>query len=214
MGYERLYTNRTDFFNVLQYRFSHEELAYIQKAYWLVKEAHRKQVRRLTGERYFEHVRRVAYSAAYYYDYYDAEIVTLGLLHDVVEDTFVPSTVLVNLFGARMYEWVLVLSKEIPAFHPVNGRLIARAKLKDEQYFGGLEKADKQPRIIKGCDRLDNLTDIRQWEPERQQKYMTETETYILPLIRNTDVRIAVDIETRMNAPVRVSPGSSVSEFD
>src|SRR5689334_3925216 len=99
--------NREEFFTSMADTLPFDGLQYIQRAYWLVKEAHRKQSRRLTGERYFEHVRRVAYMACITYGYNDASTVALGLLHDVIEDTSVPQDVIVNLFGHDMYRDIL-----------------------------------------------------------------------------------------------------------
>jgi len=108
--------DRSLYFSTLADRLNSDELLYVQRAYWLVKEAHRRQKRRLTGERFFEHVRRVSFMAAVDYGYCDGETAALGLLHDVVEDTFVPQSVIVNLFGQQMYGWILNVSKEIPNF--------------------------------------------------------------------------------------------------
>jgi GTP diphosphokinase / guanosine-3',5'-bis(diphosphate) 3'-diphosphatase len=190
--------NRSLFFSTLADRLNSDELQYVQRAYWLVKEAHRRQKRRLTGERFFEHLRRVAFMAAVDYGYCDAETVALGLLHDIVEDTFVPQPVIVNLFGQQMYGWILDVSKEIPSFHPVTGKLIARAKLNEAAFYEALMLAHLKPRIVKGCDRVDNLKDLAQWEPARRDKYIIETNTYHLPLAIQTDARIANEIQKRL----------------
>jgi (p)ppGpp synthase/HD superfamily hydrolase len=190
--------DRSLYFSTLADRLNSDELQYVQRAYWLVKEAHRRQKRRLTGERFFEHLRRVSFLATVDYGYCDGETAALGLLHDVVEDTFVPQTVLVNLFGQQMYGWVLDTSKEIPTFHPVTGKLIARAKLDEAAFYQNLMTAHKKPRVVKGCDRVDNLKDLSQWEPARRDKYIIETNTYHLPLAFQTDVRIANEIEKRL----------------
>ncbi len=190
--------NRQQFFIDIAERLTTQELSYVQKAYWLVKEAHRKQSRRMTGERYFEHVRRVAHSAAITYGYCTPEVIALGLLHDVVEDTFVPPDVIVSLFGQQMYHDCLILSKEIPAFDIVTGRMLNRAKQKEDHYYAMIADASRLPRIIKGCDRIDNLADFDQWEPARREKYERETRTYVLPIVRETDSRMADEIERRL----------------
>jgi hypothetical protein len=43
------------------------------------------------------------------------------LLHDTIEDIYVPQSVLAGLFGHLIYDEILMLSKEIPSFHPVTG---------------------------------------------------------------------------------------------
>ena len=190
--------DRSLYFSTLADRLNSDELLYVQRAYWLVKEAHRRQKRRLTGERFFEHVRRVSFMAAVDYGYCDGETAALGLLHDVVEDTFVPQSVIVNLFGQQMYGWILNVSKEIPTFHPVTGNVIARAKLDEAAFYKALMTAHLKPRIIKGCDRIDNLADLISWETPRREKYIIETNMYHVPLALQTDARIAKEIENRL----------------
>ncbi len=190
--------DRTEFFTTIADRLTNDELQYVQRAYWLVKEVHRTQFRRLSGERYFEHVRRVAFTAAHDYGYYDGQTIALGLLHDTIEDTFVPMNILVNLFGKQMYELVLTLSKEIPTFHNVTGKLIGRVKLSTEDYYKNLKNGHKKSKIIKGCDRIDNLSDLAQWDAQRQRKYINETNDYVLPAIYSVDVRITQEIQKRI----------------
>lgn len=188
--------NRNTFFQEIAEHVPADGLEYIQRAYWLVKDAHRKQSRRLTGERYFEHVRRVAYMLCITYGYTKPETIALGLLHDVIEDTFVPPSVITNLFGQAMYEDIMVLSKELPTFNLVTGTMIARAKIKDELYYQNLlTTASRKPRLVKGCDRIDNLADLPSWEETRRIKYINETRTNVLPIVYLADVRMATEIE-------------------
>ena len=188
---------RHQFFHAIAGSLSPAELAYVQQAYWLVKEAHRRQSRRITGERYFEHLRRVAHHANSF-GYSDAGTLTLALLHDVVEDTFVPPAVLISLFGQTMYDWVVLLSKEIPTFHALTGKLLGRAKLDPETYYAALAAAPLTPRIVKSCDRLDNLKDFAAWEQPRKDKYIAETNLFVLPIAEDTDPRIAAGIRERL----------------
>jgi (p)ppGpp synthase/HD superfamily hydrolase len=192
--------NREEYFRAIADRLHGDELAYVQRAYWLVKEAHRKQSRRLTGERFFEHVRRVSFLAGVTYGYYDAQTLSLGLLHDLIEDTYVPSSVIVSLFGQTMYAEVLLLSKELPSYNVVTGEVMAKAKLTDKAYYGALAIAPQRPRVVKGCDRLDNLSDLERWEPERREKYIKETRELVLPVI--SDERIHRAIVDRLDGQV------------
>lgn len=189
---------REEYFTTIADRLKPDELKYVQTAYWLVKDAHRRQHRRLTGERFFEHVRRVSYSAAIEFGHWNPETLTLGLLHDVIEDTFVPSGVIPALFGQQMYKWTLALSKEIPAFNEITGTMIKRAKKTDDEYYPALDQADTIVKIIKGCDRLDNLDDLHKWEEARRDKYVRETNEKVLPIIRKSDMRIVHRIEEKL----------------
>ena len=152
--------NRTEFFTAISDHLHADELVLVQKAYWFAKEIHRTQVRRLTGKRFFEHLRSVAYLAANEFGYYNAETIALGILHDSIEDTFVPPAAIVGLFGENMYENILTLSKEIPVFHSIHGKMIGRAKVADQDYYHRLVNAPQRVKVIKGCDRLDNVSDL------------------------------------------------------
>ena len=190
--------NRKTYFTTIADIIPADGLQYVQNAYYIVKDAHRKQSRRLTGERYFEHVRRVSWAAAVTFGYNDAHTIALGLLHDVIEDTYVPTNIIVNLFGRRMYQDILSLSKELPSFNPITGELIARAKIADDTYYAELMTAAMAPRIIKGCDRIDNLADLPSWEEARRNKYIAETNNRIMPIVSITDARMAKVIQDKL----------------
>ena len=190
--------NREKFFTDLADVIPADGLLYVQDAYFLVKHAHRTQSRRLTGERYFEHIRRVAYMLAFDYGYNDAQTIALGLLHDVVEDTFTPQSLILKLFGAEMYRDIWILSKELPTFNSITGVVVGRTKITDDLYYESLANGAKRPRLVKGCDRIDNVADLAKWEPARQQKYITETTSRVLPIVKAVDLRMAAEIERRL----------------
>lgn len=177
--------DRDTFFRGMAEHLPAYDLPGVQMAYWLAKEGHRPQVRRLTGERYFEHVRRVSWMVVVKFRYRFGSIASLALLHDVIEDTFTPAQVIPCLFGSAMYRNAMALSKEFPSYDMMTGEVIGRAKKNDDEYYAGLEIADPLVRIVKGADRCDNLVDLPSWEPARKQKYITETETRILPLLHD-----------------------------
>lgn len=171
--------NRDDFFERIQDR-PQVDLETIQVAYWLAKDAHREQ-RRDSGERYFEHPRRVA-----------LELVNLGftstrtlvaaLTHDVIEDTDCPPFIYVRLLGAEAWRRCERLSKVIATHDPVTGGLLGKIKKSPETYFGELRE-DPICAQVKCADRLDNLKSCgASWEAERIARYVLETEEHILPL--------------------------------
>ena len=188
---------RNQFFKDISDILDADGLAYVQSAYWLVKEAHRRQFRRISGVRYFEHVRDVAHMAIEF-GHCDPEDIVLGLGHDLVEDTFVPQQVIVNLLGSQMYGWILDLSKEIPAFNRVTGTVIGRAKRTPEEYWGNLLVSNIKPRRTKGYDRIHNLRDLKEFEIARRDKYIIETEKYVLPITDVTDIRVSAKIRSML----------------
>ena len=86
-----------------------EELQKIGWAYWLAKETHRNQ-KRDGGERYFEHCRRTAIILMEH-GKTNAQEIMMALLHDCVEDGYVPRDIIEKLFGKEIAEGVGLLSK-------------------------------------------------------------------------------------------------------
>ena len=187
--------NREEFFHLVQQNRSAKDIEEIRHAYWLAELGHAHQVRD-DGERFFNHPRRVAVSLIKF-GYGETANVKSGLLHDIVEETNTPYTVIVNLLGQETWEWTQLLSRSIPAFDPISGQVIARVKKEDKEYYQGLYDAAFGVRVSKLADRLDNLCTIGPFEPERKRRYLDETYTYVLPLAQMTCPRYLEAIQTQ-----------------
>ncbi len=183
--------DRNGFFNLLKFRPA-GELQKIQSAYWLGKRAHEHQTRD-TGERYFEHPRAAALILVEH-GIVDTETVIVALLHDVIEDTFVPGCLLVDLFGAETYHSVLLLSKKVPVVDLLTGEIIAWGKKDADDYYQNIAEARKTVRLVKCADRLHNLRSCTHWERERKERYIAETLKYIMPIAGNTDIRFSLEL--------------------
>ncbi|MEY4731225.1 MAG: bifunctional (p)ppGpp synthase/hydrolase SpoT [Candidatus Parcubacteria bacterium] len=177
--------NRAKFFGLLR-GLPSGDLTQIQVAYWLAKNAHRPQTPRDNGDRYFEHPRRVAITLIER-GARDKDTITTALLHDVVEDTNTPLTVIVDLFPNVIWERLYILSKYVPIFDPLTGQIHDRTKKPTEKYFEAIAGAEEAVRLVKLADRLDNIRDMATWNGERRQRYVTETTQYILPIAEKTD---------------------------
>jgi guanosine-3',5'-bis(diphosphate) 3'-pyrophosphohydrolase len=175
--------NREAFFRTIAGLPSHELLR-VQSAYWLSKDVHRKQIRD-TGERYFNHPRRVAYHLIDM-GYTNSDGLILALLHDAIEDTNVPFCVITGAFGAATWQNLFILSKSTPSCDPITGETIGHIKKDTEVYYKRIMEADKHVRLVKLADRLDNLEDMVSFTPERKAKYIAETEKYVIPLAEST----------------------------
>lgn len=175
--------DRNSFFHQLTPRPA-SEIERLQIAYWLSKDAHRKQVRD-DGERYFEHPRRVATSLIKH-DHGQTPTLILALLHDVVEDTETPLKVIVDLFGTEIWTGLNLLSKQIPNFDPVTGMNTRSGKKPIEDYFRAIADGPKAVRLVKCADRLDNLQDVETFSAERRVRQLAETRKYILPIAQLT----------------------------
>ena len=160
-------------------------LKQVQTAYWLAKNVHRTQSRD-SGERYFEHPRRVALELLDH-DILDARTIVDGLLHDVLEDTYTPPPVICQLFGSDTYRDLTLLSKKLPAMDEVTGQIQGWISKLTEEYFTALMRAPHHVRLVKCADRLDNLKSCDIWPTDRIRRYRTETERLIIPLAQITD---------------------------
>lgn len=180
--------NREEFFDRFV-NWSSDDVRRIQIAYWLSKDVHRTTQSRDSGERYFEHPRRVAaFLADRGYD--DAEVIVLALLHDAIEDSTAPISIYRQLFGDDTARRLLLLSKKIPRFESFSGMVIDYHRKSCRRYFSEVAAADTYVRLVKICDRIDNVTTCDVWEEDRRRKYAEETKKYVLPIASLTDNRL------------------------
>lgn len=188
--------SRKDFFESIASKYQYKDLEKIQIAYWLCKNAHRPQMRN-DGQRYFEHPLRVV-KILIDHNYYDTDTIAAAFLHDVVEDTYTPQSVVINLFGQTVWQYVSLLSKTRHVLDPLTLELFSVSKKDTASYYEDISNAPKEVRLIKIADRLDNVSDIETFSNERKIKYITETEKYILPFAYKTDYEIAEKIKSRI----------------
>lgn len=185
--------NREEFFKLVSVGQPTHDLQKIQTAYWFSKNIHRPQMRD-SGERYFEHPRRVA-KLCYDFGYRHASYIVTALLHDILEDTWTPQHVIVDLFGRSIYLNLITLSKEFRVFNLVSGKEIIGAKLDKDKYYEGIMDSNDCTRVVKLCDRIDNVSDMENFSDERKAKYVKETEEYLLPIARKTNLQIQNKLE-------------------
>jgi GTP pyrophosphokinase len=174
--------DRKEFFAKVHQVVDPKEWERMQVAYWFSKTVHEKTPDRASGERYFEHCKRSAWNLMEYSDDpHDADAAITGLLHDSVEDCFIPQDIIRALFGKYIQESVEVLSKVIPVFGDNDGFIMKHKKSNDD-YYSGIARADRRIARVKLADRLDNFTDMNGWDFPRKMKYLCETEKHIIPL--------------------------------
>ncbi len=178
--------NREIFFGLLKDRLSPRDLKFVQNAYWFAKREHHGQVRD-SGERVFEHCRRVALILIQERRIFDPEVIATALIHDVNEDTPAPPDATLSLFGPKVYEWSQLLSKTLPVFDAVTGAVVVRGEKDPGKYFWEIQNAPQEVRSVKCSDRVDNLRSFGCWPPERKQKYIRETREYLFPIAEITD---------------------------
>lgn len=139
----------------------------LQKPFLIAEEAHKKQ-RRYNGDPYIIHPLRVSLILAEELKIGDLDILTVALLHDVVEDSYYSLDDIAKLFNQNIVDGVKVLTK-VPNF-------------KDDvplqkKYFWHLKRSPKNVQITKLSDRLDNMRDLYACDNElKLRKYLYDTE--------------------------------------
>ena len=148
------------------------------KALALAEEAHSVQARD-DGTPYLTHPLRVALSLAWELDVWDLDLLCAALLHDALEDgKDVTFSRIKSCCGERVAHIVQDLSK--PGDPSKNHEQI------NELYFSRLLQADKDCKLVKLADKLDNVRDaVNSPDPAKQQRTVTEAKDFYLKLARS-----------------------------
>lgn len=124
------------------------------------------QKRKYTGAPYFYHPRAVAALVQSIPDHTD-DMVCAAYLHDVLEDTQVPESVLRNIFGngvADLVVWLTDTSK------PSDGNRAARKAIDRAR----LAAAPAAAQDVKCCDLIDNTKSILEHDQSFARVYLKE----------------------------------------
>ena len=156
-------------------RLSSEDIARINDAYLLAREAHMEQ-RRKSGEPYIMHPVAVAKIVAEELRL-GANPIIAAFLHDVVEDT--PYTVedIAARFGDDVAFLVDVVTKKKKKSTAVHSSQIDNYK----QMLNSLHY-DIRALLIKLSDRLHNMRTLSSMRPDKQMKIAGETDYFYAPL--------------------------------
>lgn len=142
-----------------------EMASLIDKARAFAMYAHRSQQRKYTGTPYFWHVHAVATMV---FDITgDEEATAAAYLHDALEDTDVPASLLGELFGQRVLDLVLMVT-DVSRKEDGN-RAVRKAKDRDH-----LALADSFGQTIKLADLIDNSRSITAHDPAFAKVYLKE----------------------------------------
>ncbi len=98
---------------------------------------------------YFSHVARVTLILSHEFGVTDEDVLTAALLHDTIEDTATDYDEVAALFGTRVAEYVVLLTKNV----------MLPKKEREEDYVARLSKAPEPVMIAKMADLYDNLSD-------------------------------------------------------
>lgn len=147
-----------------RYKYPKSERLLILKALDFARLAHDGQERD-EGVPYITHPIRVANLLLHELSQMDADMICTALLHDVIEDCRISTRELKNNFNDAIASMVKTLSKD------------PRIENHQKVYYDGIVQSNDKTKLIKLCDRLDNLRSLRfSQNKSRIKKYVTETE--------------------------------------
>jgi guanosine-3',5'-bis(diphosphate) 3'-pyrophosphohydrolase len=174
--YNQTFLGESEITLVLTPELGATEVNRILSAYAIARDVHQYQ-RRNDGTPYFWHPTRVARILLHELECRDAELLISALLHDTLEDSDIlnPEVLKYN-FGEYVSFIVESLTKEIRVDDgPLREQI-------DREYVERLKKAPEDSRVIKLCDRLDNMRCLGFNLKRNPFKYVKETTEHYLPM--------------------------------
>lgn len=155
--------------------YSEEDLNLIKKAFELGEKAF-ENIKRLSGEPYFNHCIRVALILAELG--LDSKTICAGLLHDILEDTDIAEKEIENLLGQE----ILFLIKGVTKIEVVKYKEKNLEQARNLLKFILAISKDLRIAILKLADRLDNMRTLEYLPRERQINFALETQDIFVPL--------------------------------
>ncbi len=136
----------------------------LAEAIYFAKLAHDGQMRKGGGP-YIEHPMRVMFTLSAYT--LDEDLLCAAVLHDIIEDTKHDFTDINMRFGERVANLVMELTNVEDKNETREKRIAAR----NDKYFHMSEDA----KVIKMCDRMDNLRTLSSLDPNFAKMYLQES---------------------------------------
>lgn len=150
-----------------------EQFPELQKVIEFAMKAHGEQ-KRIHGGPYWLHPIAVAEIITNRFDITDITVIVAAICHDILEDTKVSYSELVNNFGQEAASIVVELTK------PQRDLFDSRSKIeRANDIYSKLAKSSEQARIIKVADRIHNIQEMKFTSLDFQEKYIKDTELLI-----------------------------------
>jgi GTP diphosphokinase / guanosine-3',5'-bis(diphosphate) 3'-diphosphatase len=150
----------------------------ISFAYILASYGHRDQ-KRDNGEDYFNHCIRTAFILINELHIYDSELIMAALLHDTLEDSYLLTGKWIRrIFGKKVAKMVKKLTKP-----KKNDSRFENDRARHHFYFQQIRNASPAVKLLKLCDRLQNMREIKNCLPNKQARKIEETREVYLPLL-------------------------------
>lgn len=142
----------------------------IEKAREFAKEKHKGQTRKFAGEPYFSHLENVSNIVKEYTSKENKdEMITIALLHDILENTPTTEEELEKKFGSKIASIVKELTTDKTESKKIGKGEYLRRKLKDKN------QVSDDALLIKLADRLDNVSDLHNGKDDFAKSYAKET---------------------------------------
>ena len=172
-----------EFFALVKEKLSDERCrAYIRIASKMAKEAHRRQVRD-DGERYFEHVKAVAWiclTETNVSDQLRLTIIVCGsLFHDMLEDTYMSKVQDLKILFDHFHPEITKVAHELTKVPKKRQPNILK------RWARLLSSSSTPTKIVKLADRLHNLRTLLHCRHTKALRKIDETRDIILPWARN-----------------------------
>lgn len=167
--YNRIQYGRDDLIRDIAERVDPVDLTTIIGAYEMASSVHEFQVRN-DSTPYFWHISRVARIVVQELEYYNGDVISASLLHDVLEDSdIITAEVIKYNFNAYISYIVEVLTKKIHL-------LGVQREQSDQEYIERLRFASVDCKIVKFAERLDNYRCLEYGVKRNPFRYIEETE--------------------------------------
>lgn len=151
------------------------DIELVKKAFWVAYEKHHQQTR-ASGDTYFTHPYEVALILSHLNA--DGEMISAGLLHDILEDTDYPPDKIKEIFGEKVFHLVNSVTKLSKfSFSSKEERQAENFR----KMFLAMAK-DIRVIIVKLADRLHNMRTLVHLSEEKQRKIAKETLEIFAPL--------------------------------
>ena len=153
--------------------------AKVKKARDFATKMHQGQKRK-GGEDYINHPIHVAENVAKFKDSKEInQLIEAAYLHDTIEDTSATYYDIVKEFGPGVASIVLELTTDEDMKRELGKKRYLQIKLKNMSSWA---------LVIKLCDRLDNVSDLKKCEKTFRDKYIDETKEIISYLEANREL--------------------------
>lgn len=156
---------------------------------------HSKQIRKFSGEPYFEHPKRVASIVKKFKKSHKLDdLISAAYLHDVIEDTNTTYKDLVKLFGSLVASLVKELTSDPEEIKKTG---------KTQYLINKMENMSNWALVIKLADRLDNVSDLKTSSKQFKDKMVKSTREILSDLkshreLTPTQQKIARAIENKI----------------